>query len=81
MEKELMDTNIKNITINAQNSGTLGRLILGLLINSPFKIKLIGDKVFQKEILKEFQILCQNLEQNLVFIKKYLPLTIVGSKN
>ena len=28
----------KNITINAENSGTLGRLILGLLINSPFKI-------------------------------------------
>ena len=24
----------KNITLNAQNSGTLGRLILGLLINS-----------------------------------------------
>ena len=24
----------KNITINAQNSGTLGRLILGLLVNT-----------------------------------------------
>ena len=31
-----MDINIKKIlTINAKNSGTLGRLILGLLINTP----------------------------------------------
>ena len=29
MEKELMVINIKKITINAKNSGTLGRLNLG----------------------------------------------------
>ena len=29
----------KNLTLNAQNSGTLGRLILGLLINSSEPIK------------------------------------------
>ena len=34
----------KNLTIDAKNSGTFGRLILGLLIKSPHKIKLIGDK-------------------------------------
>jgi len=34
----------KNLTINAGNSGTFGRLILALLIKSPYKIKLIGDK-------------------------------------
>ncbi len=34
----------KNLTINAGNSGTFGRLILSLLIKSPYKIKLIGDK-------------------------------------
>ena len=34
----------KNLTINAQNSGTLGRLILGLLVNSTTPINLIGDK-------------------------------------
>jgi 5-enolpyruvylshikimate-3-phosphate synthase len=38
----------KKIKINAQNSGTLGRLILGLLINSPYPIKLIGDKSLSK---------------------------------
>ena len=42
----------KNITINAQNSGTLGRLILGLLINTPYKIKLIGDKSLSKRDFK-----------------------------
>ena len=45
----------KNIIINAQNSGTLGRLILGLLVNTPFPIKLTGDKSLSKEILKELQ--------------------------
>ena len=40
----------KNITINAKNSGTLGRLILGLLINTPYPIKLIGDNSHTKNI-------------------------------
>ena len=34
----------KNIIINGQNSGTLSRLILGLLVNSNEKIKIIGDR-------------------------------------
>ena len=38
----------KNMIINAKNSGTLGRLILGLLINSTKPIKLIGDKSLSK---------------------------------
>ena len=38
----------KNLTINAENSGTLGRLILGLLINTTNPIKLIGDKSLSK---------------------------------
>ena len=33
-----------------QNSGTLGRLILGFLVNSPHEIKLIGDKAYQKRL-------------------------------
>ena len=31
----------KNLVINAQNSGTLGRLLLGLLINTKFPVKII----------------------------------------
>ena len=42
----------KNLTINAKNSGTLGRLILGFLINTPHKIKLVGDKSLSKRDFK-----------------------------
>ena len=38
----------KKISINAGNSGTLARLILGLLINSKNKITLYGDKSLSK---------------------------------
>jgi len=38
----------KNLLIDAGNSGTLGRLILGLLINSKKKFKLVGDKSLSK---------------------------------
>ena len=38
----------KNLVINAQNSGTLGRLISGMLIDTPFPIKIIGDKSLSK---------------------------------
>ena len=38
--------------MNAGNSGTLGRLILGLLVHSKYKIKIKGDKSLQKEILR-----------------------------
>ena len=40
--------NKKKLILNAGNSGTLGRTILGLLINSKKKIKLIGDKSLSK---------------------------------
>ena len=33
----------KKLILNAENSGTLGRLILGLIIDTPHDIKLIGD--------------------------------------
>ena len=43
---------IKNNTIlDAGNSGTLARCILGLCSGSN-KIKLVGDKVYRKEIFK-----------------------------
>ena len=43
-----MDIDIKNIIINSKNSGTLGRLIMGLLIDTPNKIKIFGDKSLSK---------------------------------
>ena len=43
----------KKLTLNAGNSGTLARLIASLLIRSPYKIKLIGDKSLSKRDLEE----------------------------
>ncbi len=72
----------KNITINAENSGTLGRLILGLLINTPHQIKLKGDKSLSRRDFKRISDPLSKfgakfkLKQN-----KNLPLYIKGSNN
>ena len=42
----------KNLIINAENSGTLGRLILGFLVNTTSPIKIIGDKSLSKRDFK-----------------------------
>ena len=72
----------KNIVINAKNSGTLGRLILGLLANCDEKIKIIGDKSLSK---RDFKRVTDPLKKFGVKFKlknnKNLPLTILGSKN
>ena len=38
----------KNLKLNSGNSGTLGRLIMGLLVHSKGSIKIIGDKSLSK---------------------------------
>ena len=45
----------KGLTINAQNSGTLGRLISGILIDTPFPIKIVGDKSLSKRDFKKIK--------------------------
>ena len=71
----------KNLTINAQNSGTLGRLILGLLINTPYPIKLIGDKSLSKRDFKRISNpLAKFGAKFQLKNNKNLPLTIFGSK-
>ena len=68
------------ILINAGNSGTLGRIILGLLINSKNKIKLIGDKSLSKRdfsrVIKPLKKFGANFDT-----KKNLPLTMKGLEN
>jgi len=71
----------KNLTLNAGNSGTLGRLILGLLIHSKNKIRLIGDKSLSgrdfsrvTEPLKKFGARFNSSGKNK------LPLSITGSE-
>jgi len=68
----------KGLTIDAQNSGTLGRLILGLLINSPDPINLIGDKSLSKrdfgrvsDPLSRFGVKFKLTNNNLLPLKLY----------
>ena len=71
----------KNITINSENSGTLGRLIMGLLIDTPYKIKIIGDKSLSK---RDFNRIAEPLKKfgaDIKLTNKGLPLTIKGAKN
>jgi 3-phosphoshikimate 1-carboxyvinyltransferase len=70
----------KNLTINARNSGTLGRLILGLLIKSPNKIKLIGDRSLSKRDFSRITMPLEKFGAKFYYKKKNnLPLSILGS--
>ena len=72
----------KNLTINAKNSGTLGRLILGLLIKSPHKIKLVGDKSLSKRDFSRIVIPLKKFGAEFYYKKKIkLPLSILGSQS
>ena len=70
-----------NLTLDAGNSGTLGRLILGLLVHSKKKIRLVGDKSLSK---RDFSRVTNPLEKfGAKFYyktKNKLPLTILGSQ-
>ena len=71
----------KNLTINARNSGTLGRLILGLLIKSPHKIKLIGDKSLSKRDFSRVTVPLEKFGAKFYYKRRNkLPLTILGSQ-
>ena len=70
----------KRISINAGNSGTLARLILGLLANSKNNVTLNGDKSLSK---RDFRRIINPLREFgvVIFSKKGgLPVTISGSK-
>ena len=70
----------KGININCENSGTLARLILGLLVNSNVKIKLTGDKSLSR---RDFKRISDPLSKFGASFKlknnKNLPLSIIGS--
>jgi 3-phosphoshikimate 1-carboxyvinyltransferase len=71
----------KNLTLNAGNSGTFARLIMGLLINAKKEIKIIGDKSLSK---RDFFRISKPLEKfGAKFKTNYgkLPLLIKGTQN
>ena len=68
-----------NLTLNAGNSGTLGRLILGLLVHSKKEVKLKGDKSLSK---RDFIRVIEPLKRfGAKFNSKYgkLPIKIQGT--
>ena len=78
--KGLNGLNFKNNTvINAGNSGTLARLIFGLLINSKNQIILKGDKSLEKRdfsrVIKPMLMMGQNIKSN----NNKLPIKIKGT--
>ncbi len=70
----------KNITINAGNSGTLARLILGILINAKKEIKIIGDRSLSKRDFSRVTTPLAIFGANIVTNKKKLPVKIKGSE-
>jgi len=69
----------KNIILDAGNSGTLGRLILGLLVHSKSKIKIKGDRSLSK---RDFLRITQPLEKfgaNFYTNNGKLPINIIGT--
>ena len=70
----------ENLTINAKNSGTLGRLILGLLVKSPKKIRIIGDSSLSKRDFSRITIPLEKFGAKFYYkTKNKLPLKILGS--
>ena len=71
----------KNISINAQNSGTLGRLISGILIDSPYPIRIFGDKSLSKRDFKRIAKPLSKFGASFTLRKnRNLPLIIKGPK-
>ena len=71
----------KEKTLNAGNSGTLGRLIMGLLVHSKSKIKIKGDKSLSK---RDFFRITKPLEKfgaNFKTSSGKLPIIINGTNN
>ena len=71
----------KDLILNAGNSGTFGRLILGLLTHTKFKTKIIGDKSLSK---RDFTRVVDPLKKfGASFVSKSgkLPITIIGTDN
>ena len=70
----------KGINIDCENSGTLARLLLGLLVNSQEKIKITGDKSLSRRDFKRISDPLSKFGASFKLNKgKNLPLSILGS--
>tara|TARA_B100002051_G_scaffold235161_1_gene235435 strand:+ start:4049 stop:5374 length:1326 start_codon:yes stop_codon:yes gene_type:complete len=69
-----------NTIINAGNSGTLGRLILSLLIKTNKKIKLVGDKSLSKRDFSRVTTPLKLFGANIKSKNNSLPINIQGTE-
>ena len=71
----------KKIIINAGNSGTFSRLLFGLLVKSPYYVKVVGDKSLSR---RDFKRIMEPLNQFGAKFKSTnknnLPIKILGTK-
>ncbi len=70
----------KNIVLNAGNSGTLGRLLLGLLVHSKNKIKIRGDQSLSKRDFLRVTNPLKSFGASFVTNNGKLPIVIKGIK-
>ena len=70
----------EKVEIDAGNSGTLARLILGLLVNSSGKIKIIGDDSLSRRDFSRVTEPLKKFGANLISRKNKLPVEIIGSE-
>ncbi len=71
----------RKLTLNAGNSGTLGRLLLGLLVHSKKKVKIIGDKSLSKRDFKRVTDPLKKFGAKFSTNKGKLPISVIGTKN
>jgi 3-phosphoshikimate 1-carboxyvinyltransferase len=71
----------KNIILNSGNSGTLGRLLMGLLVHCNQTIKLIGDKSLSKRDFSRVTIPLSKFGAKIKSNYGKLPVTIKGTDN
>jgi len=71
----------KNITLNAGNSGTFARLILGLLVHSKNKIRITGDKSLSKRDFLRVTKPLQKFGATFKTNSGKLPIVIQGTGN
>jgi 3-phosphoshikimate 1-carboxyvinyltransferase len=69
----------KDITLDAGNSGTLARLIMGLLVHSKSKIKIIGDKSLSKRDFYRVTVPLEKFGAKFKTASGKLPIIINGT--
>ena len=69
----------KNLILNAGNSGTLGRLLMGLMVHSKNKVKIIGDSSLSRRDFLRVTSPLQKMGAKFITNSGKLPITVKGT--